>query len=199
MFNKITVGNIAGIAVTALFVAACSSTGDVYQQRADKQLELESAAVENTLVNMPDWMTEVPESESAIYQTGSAASTNLSMSRAKARNMAYGQVCIAAGGTVSQQNQTFISDTGSSSVENSELAIRSMCTSTDITGAEVAEEVVIRENNRYRTYVLVALPLGDANVLLERKIEADLQEKALQRSSDAFEEIDEREESQESE
>jgi len=198
MFNKPT-RNIAGIAASAVFLAACSSTGDVYQDRVEKQYELESAGVESVLDNMPDWMTDVPVSDAAIYQTGSAGSGNLSMSRAKARNMAYGQICVAAGGTVSQQNQTFISDTGSTTVENSELAIRSMCTATDITGAEVTEEVVVQENNRYRTYVLVALPIGDANVLLTEKNDQILQEKALDRSAEVFEEIDVRENSQQSE
>ena len=189
----------AAILVTSTVALAACSTTDIYQERADKQRELQSEAVESTLKNMPDWMLELPESESAIYQTGSAVSSNLSMSRAKARNMAYGQICVAAGGTVSQQNQTFISDTASTSVENSELAIRSMCTSTDITGAEIADEVMVQENSRYRTYVLVALPLGEANVLLERKLEQEIQEKALERSEDAFEEIDAREQAQTSE
>ena len=189
----------AAILVTSTVALAACGTTDIYQERADKQRELQSEAVESTLKNMPDWMLELPESESAIYQTGSAVSSNLSMSRAKARNMAYGQICVAAGGTVSQQNQTFISDTTSTSVENSELAIRSMCTSTDITGAEIADEVMVQENSRYRTYVLVALPLGEANVLLERKLEQEIQEKALERSEDAFEEIDAREQAQTSE
>lgn len=189
----------AAILVTSTVALAACGTTDIYQERADKQRELQSEAVESTLKNMPDWMLELPESESAIYQTGSAVSSNLSMSRAKARNMAYGQICVAAGGTVSQQNQTFISDTASTSVENSELAIRSMCTSTDITGAEIADEVMVQENSRYRTYVLVALPLGDANILLERKLEQEIQEKALERSEDAFEEIDAREQAQTSE
>jgi len=197
MLNK-TIRNTLGIVMASAVLAACSAT-DVYQDRAEKQYKIESAGVETVLDNMPDWMTDVPVSDAAIYQTGSAASSNLSMSRAKARNMAYGQICIAAGGTVSQQNQTFISDTGSTTVENSELAIRSMCTATDITGAEVTEEVVVQENTRYRTYILVALPIGDANVLLTEKNNQALQEKALGRSSEVFEEIDMREGSQESE
>ena len=196
--NNIFLRNAAILVISTAALAACGTT-DIYQERADKQRELQSEAVESTLKNMPDWMLELPESESAIYQTGSAVSSNLSMSRAKARNMAYGQICVAAGGTVSQQNQTFISDTASTSVENSELAIRSMCTFTDITGAEIADEVMIQENSRYRTYVLVALPLGEANILLERKLEQEIQEKALERSEDAFEEIDAREQSQTSE
>jgi hypothetical protein len=190
--------NAAILVISTMTLAACGKT-DIYRERADKQRELQSEVVESTLKNMPDWMLELPESESAIYQTGSAVSSNLSMSRAKARNMAYGQICVAAGGTVSQQNQTFISDTGSTSVENSELAIRSMCTSTDITGAEIADEVMIQENSRYRTYVLVALPLGEANILLERKLEQEIQEKALERSEETFEEIDSREQAQTSE
>ena len=58
---------------------------------------------------------------------------------------------------------------------------------------------MVQENNRYRTYVLVALPIGEANVLLERKLEQEIQEKALDRSEEAFEEIDAREEAQSSE
>jgi hypothetical protein len=81
-------------------------------------------------------------------------------------------------------------DTSEASTEISELAIKSMCPSVDITGVEIKEVKRISEGGRFRTYVLVALPTGDANQLQKRKDQLKLKDRAEQRSNDAFKEMD---------
>jgi aspartate 1-decarboxylase len=83
----------------------------------------------------------------------------------------------------------FRTDTGEASVEKSELAIRGMCRSVDISGAEIAEVKTIAEGNRFRTYVLVALPTGEANAIQRRKDQIRAQGQALQRSDQVFREM----------
>jgi hypothetical protein len=65
-----------------------------------------------------------------------------------------------------------------------------MCPGVDITGVETREVKRVSENGRYRTYVLVALPMGEANRLQQRKDQIRLREQAAQRGDRAFLEME---------
>jgi hypothetical protein len=171
-------------------LVACGSTKDPYEQRAAEAESKREAQVERALSKAPKWMAEVPVSTSAVYANGTAVSSDMSMADYKAKLFAYGKICMAAGGQVSQQARTFMLDTNTGSVENSELAIKSMCPGVDITGVETKEVKRIAEGSRYRTYVLVALPTGDANALQKRKDAIQAQDRANKRSGEAFKELD---------
>jgi aspartate 1-decarboxylase len=84
----------------------------------------------------------------------------------------------------------FLSDTESTGVERSEMAIRALCRGVDITGAEVVEIKRIAEGSRYRTYVLVALPTGEANQLSISKERKNAAAGAKARADRAFNELD---------
>jgi hypothetical protein len=176
--------------VPLIALVACGSTKDPYEQRAAEAEAKREAQVERALSKAPKWMAEVPVSTSAVYANGTAVSSDFSMADYKAKLFAYGKICMAAGGTVSQQARTFMLDTSTGSAENSELAIKSMCPGVDITGVETKEIKRLAEGSRYRTYVLVALPTGDANALQKRKDNIRAQERAEKRSGEAFREID---------
>jgi hypothetical protein len=135
-------------------------------------------------------MTELPASDSAVFANGSAVSTDMSMADYKAKLFAYGKICMAAGGRVSQQAQVFMQDTESAGAESSELAIKSMCPGVDLTGIETREIKRVGEGSRYRTYVLVALPTGAANTLQGRKDKLMLDKRAEKRSKEALKELD---------
>ena len=172
-------------------IAACSSAPkDAYERRAYEEQKRTAENVERTLDRAPKWMTELPESKSAVFANGTAASLDFSMADWKAKMIALGKICIAAGGTVSQQGKIFMQDSADTSVEISELAIKTMCPAVDVTGVEVREIKRIQEGSRYRSYVLVALPTGDANPLQKRKDIQAQQRRAAQRSTEAFREMD---------
>jgi hypothetical protein len=176
--------------VLAFLVACGSAPKDTYEKRAAEAESKREAQVERALSKAPKWMAEVPISTSAVYANGTAVSSDMSMADYKAKLFAYGKICMAAGGQVSQQAKTFMLDTNSGSAENSELAIKSMCPGIDITGVETKEVKRIAEGSRYRTYVLVALPTGDANALQKRKDNLQAQDRANKRSGEAFKELD---------
>ena len=172
-------------------MAACSSTPkDDYDKRAAAVESKREAAVEKSLSKAPSWMTELPASNSAVYANGSAVSNDMSMADYKAKLFAYGKICMAAGGKVSQQAKVFMQDTTDASYETSELAIRSMCPNVDLTGVETKEVKRIAEGSRYRSYVLVALPTGDANALQKRKDTLNLEKRATLRSTEVFKELE---------
>jgi len=137
-------------------------------------------------------MTEIPISNSAVYAAGTSASGDYSMAMHKAKADAYGKICMSAGGTASQRTKIYKADTADASSELSEMALRTSCKEVDLTGVEVAKDGVkmIQEGNRYRAYVLVVLPTGDANILRKAKEQARINEITARRAPDAFKELD---------
>lgn len=181
---------LALIPVVAVLAACSSAPKDPYERRAYEERQRQEKYVERSLDKAPKWMTELPSSTSAVYANGTSASGDFSMADYKAKMIAFGKICVAAGGSVSQQGKIFMQDTSTATYETSELAIRTMCPNVDVTGVEVKEIKRVAEGNRYRTYVLVALPTGDANPLQKRRDQQRLQNRSETRSSAAFREID---------
>jgi hypothetical protein len=175
-------------------VAALSACGtfssDPYEKRAQQERDRQEASASRAIDNAPKWMTELPKSKSAIYQNGTAVSTDMGMSVNKAKTMAFGKICMAAGGQVSQQSKIYRLDSENSSTEQSELAIKSFCPGVDISGVEVLETRMVQDGGRIRTYVLVALPTGDANSVQKSRDERAQRSLAEQRSREAFREME---------
>ena len=175
-------------------VAALSACGtfssDPFEKRAEQERSRQEASGSRAIDNAPKWMTELPKSNSAIYQNGTAVSPDMGMSVNKAKTMAFGKLCMSAGGRVSQQSKIFRMDSETASTEHSELAIKSACPGVDISGAEVVETKMIQDGGRIRTYVLVALPTGDANSVQKARDERAQRRLAEQRSREAFRELE---------
>ena len=182
-----------GVVSVVSILAACSSAPkDPYERRAYEDEQRREKAVEQAIDKAPKWMTELPTSKSAVYQNGTAVSSDYSMAVSKAKTIAYGKICMSAGGRVNQQSKIYRTDSESTSTEFSELAIKSFCPNVDISGVEVAKEgiKIVPENGRFRAYVLVALPVGEANGI-QRANEARAQRKLAEiRSREAFKEMD---------
>jgi hypothetical protein len=145
-------------------LTACGTTGsDRFDRRVERDQERRERAAIQAIKKAPDWMTEVPRSNNAVYANGTAVSSDMGMSAHKAKLMAYGKICMSAGGRVNQSSRMFLMDNESATAEQSELAIQSLCPNVDISGVETVDMQHIPEHGRFRTYVLVALPTGTAN------------------------------------
>jgi len=177
------------LALTAAVSACTTAPTDTYEKRVDAERVRREAATEKSVDRAPKWMNELPVSTSAVYANGSAVSQDLSMADYKAKLFAYGKICMAAGGKVSQQSKMFLMDNSDASYETSEVAIRGVCPDVDITGVETKEVKRVAEGTRFRSYVLVALPTGDANVLKKQKEQSRMQSQAATRSRQAFQEL----------
>jgi len=176
--------------IVAMLVACGSAPKDAYERRAYEERERQERLVERALDKAPKWMSELPKSTSAVYENGSAVSPDMGMSVNKAKTMAFGKLCMAAGGRVNQQSKIYRTDSEAASTEFSELAIKSFCPSVDITGVEVVETKMVSEGARFRSYVLLALPTGDANRLVREREARDQRKVAETRSREAFKELD---------
>jgi len=181
---------VFAILALAAVVSACTTTpSDTYDKRVDAERVRREAAAEKSVDRAPKWMSELPVSTNAVYANGSAVSQDMSMADYKAKLFAYGKICMAAGGKVSQQSKVFMMDNTDASYETSEVAIRGVCPDVDITGVETKEVKRVAEGTRFRSYVLVVLPTGDANALKKQKEQSRMQSQAAGRSRQAFGEL----------
>jgi hypothetical protein len=176
--------NFIVLAMVSVLAACSSAPKDAYERRAYEERERQEKYAEAAIDKAPKWMTELPKSKSAIYASATETSSNMSMADEKAKQHAFGNICMAAGGEVDKQSKLYRADVGEQSVENSSVAIRGMCRTVDISGAEIVEIKRVAEGPRFRTFVLVALPTGTANAVQQRKDQQRAQV-LVQRQSDA--------------
>ena len=174
--------------VVVLFTA-CGTT-EKFEKRAENERVRQEKYVESTVTKAPKWMEKLPDSKDAVYANGSGVSRDFSMADEKAKLVAFSKICMAAGGEVDKQSKMFMSDTDNVNIERSEMAIRAMCRGTDISGTEIVEVKRISEGSRYRSYVLVALPTGDANPLQQQNDRRRAAAGSKARADRVFDEID---------
>ena len=172
------------IVVATGVLTACGTSGTNYSAMYSGQDSVKTAQMSSAISQAPVWMSKLPKAPGYLFENGTATSSDFGFADIKAKAMAYAKICTAAGGKIRQQTKIFKSDSGDVGVDQSELAIRSMCADIDITGVETVEMKHVSEGNRIRTYVLVTLPLGDKNVLKSTK-------DAQARAPEAFKELDE--------
>jgi len=174
---------LAIVVAVAGLLSACGTTGQYSKNDAYANPQTASN-MKSAISEAPEWMSKLPKSANAVYENGTATSGDFGMADLKAKTIAYSKICTAAGGKVRSQTKVFMSDNGTTSTEQSETAIRSICADIDITGVETVEMKHVAEGNRIRTYVLVALPMGGANVMKSSK-------ETMRNSKEAFRELDE--------
>jgi outer membrane lipopolysaccharide assembly protein LptE/RlpB len=171
-------------------LAACGTT-DPYGKRAENERDISVRTQERILDKTPDWFSKLPISNSAVYEAGYGSSFNLADADAYAKADAYGKVCMAAGGKTSQYTKMYSSEGESSRTQVNERATKSYCPNVDLTGIEQNQiKRFVTPNGKINTYVLVALPTGDANVLRKAKEAHAERELALKRAPEAFKELD---------
>lgn len=175
---------LAIVVAVASVLSACGTTGSSnYTAQLEKQAERTEKQMKMAISEAPEWMTKLPKSANAVFENGTSTSIDMSMADLKAKTIAYAKICTAAGGKVRSQMKMYRADNGEASVEQSELTVRSLCPDIDITGVETVEMKHVSEGNRIRTYVLVALPIGQSNILKSTK-------DAEKRAPEAFRELD---------
>lgn len=178
--------NKLSLIAVAVLLSACGTT-DVYEKRAQSEYDRNAKEAERAVSQAPAWMTKLPESENAVYANGTAISRDMSMAEEKAKLIALAKICVAAGGTVDQQSRVYQMDTENSSSEQSETAIQSRCQAVDVTGTEIREVKRVASGDRFRVYVLVALPTGAANPLAKQKEQRALRTQTEARAAKTFE------------
>lgn len=177
------------VAAVAL-LSACGSTKvvstDTYTERAVSVQARQDQLAEQAIAKIPEWMSKLPKSTNAVYENGTAISADMAMADMMAKTLAYAKICVAAGGKVRSQTKVF----GTQDNVTMEITARSMCPDVDISGVETVDMKHVAEGGRFRTYALVALPIGGANTIRKEADARRDKELAAVRAPEAFKELD---------
>jgi hypothetical protein len=172
------------VAVGSMLTACASGPKPTAQQK----MEIQQAKA--SVSNIPDWFTDVPKDDNAIFAVGDAVSSSASGALSTARANAFEGICQTAGGKVRSQTKVYRVDTERSSTSTSTTAIRNFCPDVDVTGATVVKNSFVQEGGRIRAFVLVKLPTGDANTLARTKHRERLERQAIGNMKEEFKELD---------
>jgi hypothetical protein len=189
-FNKLAVSSVLSLVAVNASAQWFGSTPDPYERRAEAERQRQEKYVEHAIDKAPEWIYKLPVSNNAVYAAGTGTSYDMAMADHKAKSDAFGKICMSAGGTASQSTKMFRTDSEKASTENTEVAIRTACREVNLLGVEVREVKHIAEGNRFRSFVLIVLPTGDANVLKNSKDAQKQKELAMTREEKAFKEMD---------
>ena len=176
----------------AVALVGCGSFGskDPIDRRADEIAKRNEAAANKIIRETPDYCKSPKIINNAIVTCGESEGFTKSNTEHWAQLDAYGKICIAAGGEVDSQSKSFNTENMSNAARSNERAIRSLCRRVDITGAEVRRPKTIYVNGKYYSWVEVALPMGEANVLRTNKINEEMNRTIEQKSERAFTQMD---------
>lgn len=130
-------------------------------------------------LDIPAWYIKAPPStDDYVFVTGTAVSSDLSMSRSKALLDAQVQLADKINGMINAlTKQTRKDDSGQVGIDRTSQTVKKLIIDTAITGYHLEDSRVMSENRNYRTFVLVRYPLGDANRLLKDKLQRERQDK----------------------
>lgn len=146
---------------------------------------------DSALDEAPEWYYRTPTKENVIYAAATARSRDMEMANEKALTQAQGKIAETVAGKVSKVTKTYKADVGDRHVENSSSAVKKLTDRVDFTGTEIVETKIIKEKDGwYRAYVLVALPLGEANTLLQTRKNDAIVKQLMDTQDAAFSEID---------
>lgn len=158
--------------------AVASPTPDV----KDSQKLAAAGKVEAPMtIDVPPWYIKAPAStDEYMFVTGTAVSSDLAMSRAKAMLDAQNQLAAKLNGVIdSVTRQRKVDTAGNVTNDYTSQSIRKTISETSITGFHLEDSRVQPENRGYRTFVLIRYPIGDANKLRQEKLQQDRENRRL--------------------
>ena len=181
-----------------IIVVSCSLFF-VFNCGSSKGPDLSPEVSRKTLKNAPKWFMNTPEKEGYRYTTATATSQDMQLAVNKARldaaqNLA-GQVSSEMNGLVKRaQEETGLgadSDLIDQFSQTQEQVIATSLKDWKVSEKEIQEE---KSNNQriYRAYVLIEWDEGAANKRLLQKIKEDEKLYTLMRSTELYEEMDEK-------
>jgi hypothetical protein len=137
----------------------------------------------------------MPESETAIYSTGTAATTDLQLSIDLAVLNAKTTLADRINGRVRSQTKSFVAKIGNeetaSVMSEVEKATKNIIADVDVAGYKVSETEIVSNGPKYRAYVLLEYSDKEANKIIMNRLRKDRMLLSKIRSTSAWKELDE--------
>jgi hypothetical protein len=138
----------------------------------------------------PEWFVRLPEStETMVYAAGTAVSSDEQMAYDKARMFAERKLVEQAHAVITTQTKSFRNDTGRDLQERFETVTRKNAQG-QIVGVRQVDSQAHYDGRQYKVYVLIQLPLGEANKQQSAQARAQNQREAEFRARRAEQEMD---------
>jgi hypothetical protein len=143
-----------------------------------------------TVTPAPAWFIQLPESTAEmVFAAATATSVDEQMAYSKARMFAEQKLVEQTRSVIRTQTKSYRNDTGAAMVESFETVVRKNANG-ELIGAQRVDSQVTFDGRQYKVYVLLRLPLGDANVLAKERESAKLRREAELRSGRAQQDLD---------
>ena len=150
-------------------------------------------AAQRSVVQAPAWFVRLPEDTvDMVFAVGTAVSTDEQMAFDKARMAAERKLVEQMYARITTQTNSFRADRGQAMIENFEQVTRKNARG-ELSGAQRVDSQVTHDGRQYKVYVLLRLPVGEANAMQTRRDQARLQResgirgRAAERAMDANE------------
>jgi hypothetical protein len=172
---------IAAIAALAISLVACGGAKKMPTTHGKKGLKT------------PEWFVKPPEEKDALVGVATATSLDLQTAIDKAKQDGRVEVARQMDVRMKGLSRRFVEETGLD--EDAELLgmftqVSKSVVSDSLTGSHVAKQQLGREGGVYRAYVMVEMPIGEANAAFVEKIRSQERLYTRFRASEAFEELD---------
>lgn len=170
------------LCIVAVGMVGCSSTklSDINEKQRSFETYKEAA------FQYPEWYLNPPSEEAAIFAAASEVSTDLQFAIDKGAMAAQREIAFKLNNDINQKFKEYAAESNYSKNENltKETERLTIANSTaNLVGVQRVKVSVIREGNRYRSFVLVRYGLDESN-----KIHANYM--AKQRRANAKQELD---------
>lgn len=144
-----------------------------------------------TVVQAPEWFVRLPEDTAEMtFAVGTATSTDEQMAYDKARMAAERKLVEQMHARISTQTNSFRADRGQAMIENFQQVTRKNARG-ELVGAQRVDSQTTHDGRVYKVYVLLRLPMGEANLAQNRRDqaraqrEAEIRGRAAERAMDA--------------
>ena len=141
------------------------------KQEAKKE---QQEKVSEDVSKIPNWCTDLPKSNLALYHCGFAESSDMNMARNRAILDAKRLLADSMKSEISSRMDDFIKSIGTGGNEQvkraSETVTKNTTIEAELLGYKQTKTAVMDINGKYKFYVLLEYPIGKANETLLNKI-----------------------------
>jgi hypothetical protein len=144
-------------------------------------------------LKVPDWYLDVPTPDDAMVGVATATSLDLQTAIDKAKQDGRAEIARQLDLRITGMSKQFVEETGIN--DDAELLgmftqVSRSVVSDSLTGSRIAKQEVGRESGGFRAYVMMEMPIGEANARFVEKIKSQQRLYTRFRASEAFEELD---------
>jgi hypothetical protein len=150
-------------------------------------------APEGGKMKVPEWYVSPPKDDDRLIGVASATSLDLQTAVDKAKQDGRAEIARQIDTRITGMSKRFIEETGLN--DDAELLgmftqVSRSVVSDSLTGSRIAKQEMKRHGDGYRAYVMMEMPIGEANARFVEKIRAQERLYTRFRASEAFEELD---------